>query len=186
MAEKESSYGESGSEGVYGPCDQALEMVMERPLEVEGFYPVQLSGYGNGMRVLYSDGRERDYPVTVERFASRLSDGCFYNMKVAQKYLGEELEMTYRVPIPLGEGMMLVPFKTGHPAVNGDSAIGYVNWHAVDRVQDRGKIMLKSGREFPCLNRGRTVKQRMVQAKLGTLLMHKYYKSRLQVNRLQV
>lgn len=159
-------------------AEAALEMVMERPLEVEGFYPVQVHGFGDGMRILYGDGESQDYSITVKRFTSRLSEGCFYNIKVAQRYLSLELQAKYLVPIPLGREMMLIPFKTRRPLVQGDSMIGYVNWHAVERVLSRGKIVLRSGREFPCLNKSRTVKQRMMQAKLGTVLMREYYKGR--------
>ncbi|RQD66805.1 MAG: hypothetical protein D5S00_11820 [Tindallia sp. MSAO_Bac2] len=155
----------------------ALEMVMERPLEVEGFYPVKLDGYGEGMRMLYANGEEVDYSVRTDRFTQQLSEGCFYNMKMAQQYLSAQLQVKYRVPIPLGKDIMLVPFKTRAQLVKGDSVTGYVNWHAVERVLSRGRIVLKSGREFPCLNKGRTVKQRMVQAQLGAVLMGKYYRA---------
>ncbi|SDY99092.1 hypothetical protein [Tindallia californiensis] len=156
----------------------ALKMVRERPLEVEGFYPVQLAGYGEGMKMLCREDEEKEYAIRADRFTACLTEGCFYNIKMAQRYLSQQLQVTYRVPIPLGREMILVPFKTRSRRIQGDSMIGYVNWHRVERVTSRGKIVLKSGREFPCLNKGRTVRQRMVQAQLGAVLMREYFEGK--------
>ncbi|MEW5919834.1 MAG: hypothetical protein AB1796_02550 [Bacillota bacterium] len=112
--------------------------VIRRYLE-EGLVAL-LPGYREGeggTQVFTLQGAHRDsrsLPWMVEVLAR------FYRLDLAavRRHTGRLLELSHHIPLPLAEGLVLLPVKVRQAAVLGENTTAYVNLSQVERVDAVG------------------------------------------------
>ena len=137
---------------------------------------------GNATRVYEATGEIYEDTRRISTIVKNAARYYSADLDSIRKSYGEKLGCTHNVPLPLGMGMVLVPFKMRKPHTRKDGATGYVNLCAVEDIiaaepeeKEEGircHLLLKSGLRVPSFC---SVKNTADRLRKGRLARERYY-----------
>lgn len=158
------------------------------PEAIAGFYPENKPGKGGGVTICLTDGSCHWLPLTVPTLLNHLADELLVNLRSLKNRLRSRLGVSYYLPLPLADSLVLVPVKTREALVKGDGVHGYVNACCVVNSQVHppaagsfgeenlpgvadAYLLLECGTPYPCLTSQKKVNDRFYQAQMALDVM---------------
>ncbi|GAB7387581.1 hypothetical protein BSNK01_14180 [Bacillaceae bacterium] len=112
-----------------------------------GFMPVNKSGIGDQVEVLYGDGSREFLETNSLSFLHQLVEMFGYRYSAIKNVYGKAIGRRKNVPLPLTKGWTLVPFKTRRPTGRQNCQ----GWFVASAIRGiRRETPLVSVLDLPC------------------------------------
>ncbi|NLO81545.1 MAG: hypothetical protein GX094_00550 [Clostridiales bacterium] len=134
---------------------------------VSALLPVYVKGVGDSTLLITSDGEKRMIHRKLKTVIKRLVSQYSYDVVSLHKKYGELISQKYKIPLPLHPNLILIPFKTRKPRIQGDYTYGYVNYKCINKylpTDKHSRIVLDNGFEIPLLQSYYTTRKNILNA----------------------
>lgn len=136
---------------------------------VAALIPIYQPNIGNGTKVVTEAGEDYVDGRTMRSVVKLLCKYYTIHVEYCREKYGRIINQRISVPLPIHEGLLLIPFKMRKPISSKDGACGYINLYAIQdlgEAEEGAMVILKNGLEVHCLHRLKTVQQHINNAKL--------------------
>jgi hypothetical protein len=138
---------------------------------ISALLPVYTQGVGDTTQLFNLKGKDRIIHKKLKTVVKTLTSHYSYDLVALRKKYGKLIMQKHKIPLPLHQDLILVPFKVRYPMVKGDPTYGYINYRCIDKhmqVDKHSKIILTNGIEITLLQSYNTTQRNILNAILVT------------------